>query len=94
MFVVIAYDVTDDRRRTRVFKALKDYGQHVQFSVFECDLRERDIQRLQTRLLPLIDPAEDNIRLYRLDRAAVAQIVSIGRERAASPDRSRTFLIV
>ena len=93
-FVVIAYDVADDRRRVRVFKALKDYGQHVQFSVFECDLRRRDVRRLQARLLRLIDPAVDNIRFYYLDRAAVAEIESVGRERALSPDRSRTFWIV
>lgn len=41
MFVLVSYDVstTDpkgSRRLNRVAKACKDYGQRVQYSVFEC----------------------------------------------------------
>lgn len=65
-FIVVSYDISDDRRRTRVCHLLKDYGQRVQYSVFECQLRPKDFKRLRERLRPLLDLAEDDVRFYRL----------------------------
>lgn len=94
MFVVIAYDVVADRRRNRVFKTLKNHGRHVQFSVFECELRRDDLRRLQARLERLIEPAEDNIRFYFLDEAAVGRIVEIGQGRKGVKGRDVEFVIL
>lgn len=94
MFIVIAYDVVEDRRRNRVFKALKNHGRHVQYSVFECDLRLQDFRRLREKLARLIDLSEDNLRFYFLDQDAVAKIESVGRERDLTADRTKRFLIV
>jgi len=63
---VVSYDIPDDRRRTKVYHLLKDYGQRVQYSVFECRLRPKDLKRLRERLQPLLDLAEDDVRFYRL----------------------------
>jgi CRISPR-associated protein Cas2 len=41
MLILVSYDVPDDRRRTRLAHALKDFGERVQYSVFECRLDER-----------------------------------------------------
>jgi len=68
MFIVISYDIPDDRRRTKVMKALKDFGQHVQYSVFECDLKWDDYARLRQRLKKLVNPRQDNIRFYVLSQ--------------------------
>lgn len=38
MLVVVSYDVREDRRRTRLAHTLKDFGERVQLSVFECRL--------------------------------------------------------
>lgn len=40
MFIVVAYDIIDDKRRNRVAKTMEDYGTRVQYSVFECVLEE------------------------------------------------------
>ncbi len=66
MFVVVSYDIPDDRRRTRVMKVLKDFGAHVQYSVFECELSTEDYRRLRTRLIQLIDRRKDSLRFYVL----------------------------
>ena len=51
MFVVVAYDIPDDRRRTRVAKVLEDYGDRVQYSVFEMNLdTEWRFTAMQNRL--------------------------------------------
>jgi CRISPR-associated protein Cas2 len=81
MFVVVSYDIPDDRRRTRVMKALKDFGQHVQYSVFECDLRREDLDRMRRRLKDLIQTEEDNVRLYFLCGQCLPKMRAMGKER-------------
>lgn len=66
MFVVIAYDISDDRRRDRVMRLLKDYGQRVQYSVFECDLTQRQYAQLRGRLRRRLRGEEDSVRYYAL----------------------------
>ena len=78
MFVVVAYDISDDPRRTRVMKALKGYGEHVQESVFECDLKAPVYRQMVQRLERLIDPKQDNVRLYHLCGADVNRIQELG----------------
>ena len=43
---LVAYDVSDDKRRTGIFKTLMGNGDHVQFSVFLCDLSDLELARL------------------------------------------------
>jgi CRISPR-associated protein Cas2 len=78
MFVVVAYDISDDPRRLRVMKLLKGYGAHVQESVFEVDLKEPVYRGMLQRLQRLIDPGQDNVRLYHLCRADVSRIEELG----------------
>ena len=78
MFLVVAYDIADDRRRVRVMKLLKGYGEHIQESVFECDLDAARTRRLVRALRALIDPQADNVRLYALCRQDVARIGQLG----------------
>lgn len=75
MLVLVTYDVrTDDaagrRRLRRVAKACLDYGQRVQWSVFECVVGEKELVLLRARLVREMDQAQDSIRLYFLDEAA------------------------
>ncbi len=67
---LFSYDIADDKRRTRVFKTLRDHGDHAQFSVFFCELNPREYARLEAELLPLIHHTEDQILI--LDLGAVA----------------------
>jgi CRISPR-associated protein Cas2 len=79
MFIVISYDVQDDRRRTKIHKALKSYGTWVQYSVFECELEKKDYLRLRNRLDHLIDKEEgDSVRFYFLCEACAGQVERIG----------------
>lgn len=94
LFVVIAYDVVADRRRNRIFKTLKNHGRHVQFSVFECQLRRADYLRLRGKLERLINPVEDNVRFYFLDRDAVGRIEQVGVERGLTPAHNVRFVIL
>ena len=66
MFLTISYDITDNRRRTRLAKLLSNYGQRVQKSVFECQIDDRQYLRLKRDIEALIDFAEDSVRYYFL----------------------------
>ena len=70
MFCLVSFDISDDRIRYRVVKALKGHGHRVQKSVFECpDLTEKKFLRLKDRLESLIDYTTDSVRYYRQCRA-------------------------
>ena len=80
-FVVVSYDIPDDRRRNRVCKLLKDYGERVQYSVFECMLRPGDLKRLRERLKPLLVLEEDDVRFYRLCESCRRKATVWGRKK-------------
>lgn len=78
MFVVVSYDITDDRRRVRVASELENFGQRVQLSVFECHLPARELARLKGLLRALIDRKQDKVRYYSLCAKDRAQIRNDG----------------
>jgi CRISPR-associated protein Cas2 len=80
-FVVVSYDIPADRRRSRVCRLLKDYGERVQYSVFECLLRPEDLKRLRERLRPLLVLEEDDVRFYRLCENCRRKAVVWGRRK-------------
>ena len=47
---IVTYDVCDPKRLRRVFKTLKGYGDHLQLSVFRCELSHRELVELRARL--------------------------------------------
>lgn len=71
MFVIVSYDVATSekggqRRLRRVAKACKDFGQRVQYSVFECIVDPAQWTVLRSRLISEIDPDNDSLRFYYL----------------------------
>ena len=79
MMYVAAYDIADDHRREDVATLLSGYGPRVQLSVFECDLATRaEAAALQAKIRDLIDPVEDQVRLYPLDDRSARKVTIIG----------------
>lgn len=63
-FIIVSYDITDDRRRDRVVKTLLDYGDRVQYSVFCCQVNRRELHRLKELLKKRCEPNEDDRILF------------------------------
>ncbi len=74
MYILISYDIVSDRVRNRVMKFLKDYGDHVQKSVFECHLHEDKYTEVKNGLGKLINPKEDRVRFYKVCRACMGRV--------------------
>lgn len=71
MYVLVTYDVSTiteggQRRLRRVAKVCLDFGQRVQYSVFECKVDPAQLVVLKRRLLTIIDPETDSLRFYNL----------------------------
>ena len=69
---VVAYDIADDRRRTDVFETCKDFGNHVQYSVFLCELDRSEMMSLREILREIIHHADDQVLLVDLGPATHA----------------------
>ncbi len=74
MFVAIAYDISDDHRRNRLCKTLKDFGTHVQYSVFEAMLDAKQLAKMKEAVKRVIKPEEDLVRYYHLCDACKRRI--------------------
>jgi CRISPR-associated protein Cas2 len=82
MNILVTYDVGDteskagQRRLRKVAIICKNFGQRVQFSVFECEISEAQFETMKAQLLKAIDKSLDNLRFYKLmgsrDRAVEA----------------------
>jgi len=76
---VIAYDVSDDRRRNRLARLLLDYGDRVQGSVFEADLSSDEVERILSRAAELVESAE-SLKVYVLCADCADRVRSLGRD--------------
>lgn len=84
-WLVISYDVTDDKRRTKILKTLEGHGRRVQYSVFECDLRPDVLEKLVRRLEKLIDAGQDDVRIYPLCENCLGKVQMLGRAKRYEP---------
>ena len=66
---LIAYDISDDKRRNRVFQALRDNGDHAQYSVFFCQLTAMELAALRGQLTEFIHSREDQVLIVDLGEA-------------------------
>jgi len=66
---LISYDVSSDKRRTKVFNSLDDVGDHVQFSVFLCELTNKELAQLRSDLHPHVHEREDQLLILDLGPA-------------------------
>jgi CRISPR-associated protein Cas2 len=65
-FIVVVYDISDDKRRTRLHNTLLNYGTPVQYSVFECLLEPEQVNKMKEAIERVIQPRKDRVRYYYL----------------------------
>jgi len=83
MMVLVSYDVSTssasgERRLRRLAKACRDYGQRVQYSVFEIEVDYAQWAFLKNRLCELIDPEQDSLRFYYLGKSWKDKVEHVG----------------
>lgn len=88
MMVLVTYDVSTsepggERRLRRVAKACRDFGQRVQYSVFEVEVDPAQWIKLKAKLESLIDPTHDSLRYYFLGANWQRRVEHVGVKPAA-----------
>jgi len=72
-FVLVVYDISNDRRRTKLHNVLLDFGTPVQYSVFECLLDEKSLAKMKKAVKRVIRPKSDRVRFYYLCATCVSK---------------------
>jgi CRISPR-associated protein Cas2 len=86
---VVCYDISNDRRLRRVYKVMRGFGQHIQLSVFRCELSARQRIEMIAALTLVINHDEDQVLLVDIgpaDGRAATVFQSLGRA-YVSPQR-------
>lgn len=83
MMVLVSYDVSTasangEKRLRRLAKACRDYGQRVQYSVFEIEVDFAQWTFVKSNLCELIDPEHDSLRFYYLGRNWQTKVEHVG----------------
>ncbi len=79
---VVTYDISDPKRLRKVFRLMLGYGDHLQLSVFQCELNARELVELKHALGDIIHHHEDQVLFANLgpvEGRARESIESLGR---------------
>ncbi|MFZ5570184.1 MAG: CRISPR-associated endonuclease Cas2 [Thermodesulfobacteriota bacterium] len=79
MFYLVSYDIPDDKRRLKIAKTIKDFGDRVQYSVFECILDADLLEKMVDRLGKIVEEEEDSVRIYAMCAQCEKTIQIIGK---------------
>ena len=66
---LVTYDIRDDKRLRAVFKKMCGFGQHLQYSVFRCELSAANHVRMKAALAEIIDHRSDQVLIFNLGPA-------------------------
>lgn len=66
---LVCYDIANDKRLRMVFKTMRSWGDHIQYSVFECQLTAADLVRLRAELAAIIHRDDDQVLFVQLGPA-------------------------
>jgi CRISPR-associated protein Cas2 len=84
MFIVVTYDIPDNKRRTRLHKALFRFGEPAQFSVFECIITEAQFDALRREVANVMEPTEDSVRYYQVCDGCRRRLIALGQAQTTS----------
>ncbi len=92
LHIVASYDISDQDRLSKVAKVMKDYGERVLKSVFECNLERQMFEKMKERVDKIIDPIEDSVRYYILCGKCIKEVEYSGKGELFQEDEE--YLVV
>ena len=85
-FFLIVYDISNDRRRTKLHNVLLDFGTPVQYSVFECLLEPDQTEKMRRAIARTVRPKKDRVRVYPLCATCLEQVrITSGKDVIGEP---------
>jgi len=77
-FILVVYDISNNKRRTKLHNTLLNYGTAVQYSVFECLLDQVGIKEMKRDTMRIVNIKKDNVRFYSICKSCLEKIEVIG----------------
>jgi len=84
--MIVAYDIADPKRLTRVAKIVSDYGVRVQKSIFEVTVTDRIFAEMKRRVEGVIVPEKDGVKYFPLCEKCAGTVEIIGQGVYTDPD--------
>lgn len=91
---VVSYDVCDPKRLRLVYRLMRGWGEHIQLSVFRCELSARELVELRGELAFIIKHDEDQVLFIDLGPVAGRGNTSIRAIGKAYVPPERTAIVV
>jgi CRISPR-associated protein Cas2 len=66
---LVCYDICDDKRLRKVFQIMRGFGDHLQYSIFECQFTASDLARCRAAVSAIIHHGEDQVLFVNLGPA-------------------------
>jgi CRISPR-associated protein Cas2 len=88
---LVTYDIREPKRLRQVFRVMLGYGDHLQYSVFRCDLTDTELIELKARLASEIHHREDQVLFVDVgpaDGRAMAAFSTLGQPYVATHRRA------
>ena len=83
-YYLVSYDISDQKRWRKVFKTMKGFGEHVQYSVFVCQLSELEEAQLKASLMDIVHHQQDQVMFVKIGPVTSNQlekkISTVGRD--------------
>lgn len=86
MNMIVAYDIADPVRLTRIAKIMEDYGTRVQKSIFEVTVSPGVFQEMKSRVEAVIVPEEDGVKYFPVCEKCAGTVEIIGQGQFVDPD--------
>ena len=84
--MIVAYDIADERRLSRIAKIICDYGVRVQKSIFEVTVDPGIFEEMKARVDDVIVPEEDGVKYFPLCGRCAETVEIIGQGIFTDPD--------
>lgn len=65
---LVCYDICNPTRLRKVYKTMRGFGDHLQYSVFRCILSDRQLATLKGELIDIVNAQEDQVLIVPLGR--------------------------
>jgi len=79
LHIVASYDISDPKRLAKVARAMKNYGERVLKSVFECNLTKEQFGDMRSKIEEIIEPIDDSVRYYTLCQKCLKEVEHSGK---------------
>lgn len=92
LHIIASYDISDPKRLAKVARAMKNYGERVLKSVFECNLNEERFGEMKAKVDETIEAIEDSVRYYILCEKCLKEVEHSGKGEGFQEDEE--YLVV